>query len=729
MTNMTNVGINGMGRIGKTVFIQLLNNPRFKICAINATDLKTSCIKNYLKNDSAHKYVINGNIEIIDDDNFSIDNQIIHIFRERDPSKLDWKSYSIDYVIDATGVFLTSDSLKAHDVPYVIMTSNPKDSTPLYVYGVNQEQYKGENIVSNSSCTSNAITPVLKFLDDKYGILNGNFTTIHSTTASQYVMDISNGNSRINRSVFNNIIPYTTGASKSIFELIPPLKNKIYGTSIRVPTSDVSIIDLNVELKTPTSLDNIMNELSKHDFILVNSDNAVSSDFLTTTCPSIVDKTASMPLGENRFKLMIWYDNEWSYSAQVIKLLEVMEKHNKIKTIDNPYFIENYNFKNKKVILRVDWNVPTKDNKILDDFRITSSLSTIKRILADSPQRIVIVSHFGRPKGYDAKYSWAKYIDKLQTYFSEELYFLKDGLSWSTLDTLERTNHKLYMLENIRFHNQETNYKDYGEDNVERIIMSKLGDFYVNDAFGCSHRDHLSICGVKTPQKAFGYLINSEMEALKILVQDQDQDKDKDKDKDQIQDKDQDQTNPIKVLAIIGGAKMDDKLPLLEALSKMTDNIYIGGGNINSIIKDKMSQYIDDISKNRAKIHLMKDGFCSNNTTSPHTYCFSTDLPEDYNFYDIGMESLSDLEKLINENDIIFWNGSMGLTEHNTYKYGSIMLFNLLLSSKKKVIIAGGNTVQFVNQFTHNFYYVSTGGGSSIEYISNGSLVGLDFFK
>jgi phosphoglycerate kinase len=258
----------------------------------------------------------------------------------------------------------------------------------------------------------------------------------------------------------------------------------------------------------------------------------------------------------------------------------------------------------------------------------------------------------------------------------------------------------------------------YPEDNEARRVIQQLGNFYVNDAFGCMHRDHLSICGLHSNQRAFGYLVNNELEALKILMENK-------------EDK--------KILAICGGAKVHDKLPLLDALSKKMNHIYIAGGNINGIIKDKMDDYIDKISRNKAQIHLMQDGYgatslgyCATNVgndANGQLYYTSESLPSDTFFYDVGAVSLLDLAKLIAECDVIFWNGTLGVVEHDFYCQGSNELVKMLMDSGKQVIIGGGDTAGFVNKFPHKFQFVSTGGGACIDYISNGSLVGVDIFN
>lgn len=713
---MISVGINGFGRIGKAVFIQLLDNPAIQVTAINALDFDVKHMESYLKHDSVHKYTIQQSIKIIDADNFQVGDKVVHIFRNMNAGELDWKKYGINHVIEATGAYLTTPKCQQHKVDYVVMSAPPKDKTPMFVYNVNDDKYNGEKVISNASCTTNCITPVLRFLNDTYQIANANFTTIHATTATQTTVDAINSNNRTHRGILNNIIPHSTGASQAIYDVIPSLDGKVYGTSLRVPVSNVSIVDLNVELEIKTTLEEIMTELEKHPFIKVSALNLVSCDFLTTTYPSIVDKLASMHLGGNRFKIMIWYDNEWSYSAQVVRMLEkvidygIQEKEKFSRS--HKCFIDNFHFRDEKVILRVDWNVPTTaDFQMTDDYRVASSMPTIRKILRDGASRLVIMSHFGRPVGHTDKYSWKHYLDKIQYYFDEPVCFLEHGLTQATLDTLEQATHRVYLLENLRFHDEETNYTKYPEDNEARRVIQNLGDFYVNDAFGCMHRDHLSICGVHASQRVFGYLVNSELEALKILMENKEN---------------------KKILAICGGAKVHDKLPLLEALSKKMDYIYIAGGNINGIIKDDMEDYLTRISKNKARIHLMADGYSAtsigNDENDMHYHTIDA-LPSDEFFYDVGIHGLRDLAKLIADSDVIFWNGTLGVVENKLYCKGSVALVEMLMDSSKQIIIGGGDTAGFVNKFPHQFQFVSTGGGACIDYISNGSLVGVDFFN
>ena len=370
----------------------------------------------------------------------------------------------------------------------------PKDNTKQFVYNVNQDSYNGENIVSIASCTTNCISPVLNFLDKNYEIENANFTTIHATTASQNTIDTNRFKNRTSRSILNNIIPHSTGASKSITKLLPQLENKIKGTSLRIPVSNVSIVDLNIKLKNKVDFESLLKNINDCNYLELNDKSLVSSDFNTTQNPSIIDKNASLDLNNNEFKLMIWYDNEWSYSSQVIKLLCHMVSYNeerKNNSIIEKNFIENCEIKDKNIVLRVDWNIPfeidmfnNNNFKINDDFRITSSLETINYILKNNPNRLLILSHLGRPKDKDdKKYSWFNFIKLLQKYFSHEIKFLEKGIHQDSLDELNNNKHKLYLCENIRFHEEETKFNNNNSEILN--IFNKMGDIFINDAFGC----------------------------------------------------------------------------------------------------------------------------------------------------------------------------------------------------------------------------------------------------
>ncbi len=708
---MVHVGINGFGRIGKSIFIQILQQSQLKVVAINIPNFDINNIETYLNYDSCHQYHSISNIKVIDQEYFCIGNHKIRVFNHRDAREINWKKYNIDYVIDSTGAYLTTEKVKLHNVNYVIMCAPPKDETPQFIVNGNHDLYQGEQYISNSSCTTNSIVPVLKFLEDHYQIESANFTTIHATTASQTTIDTNHLDKRTHRSIYNNIIPHTTGASKSITKIIPSLEGKVFGTSLRVPVINVSLIDLNVKLTKKTDLQTLLKHFQESNYIQISSGkHLVSSDFNTSTCPSIIDSNACMSLPNNEFKLMIWYDNEWSYSHKVIKLVSYISKYNFEKQqCSHPMFIENLSYLNKRVVLRVDWNVPFNSNlRITDDYRIKSSLKTIQYLLSQNPKYIMIVSHLGRPKNKEPSLSWKNFMSHLQTYFESSLVFLPDLTSKDTQHLLSQPDNKLFILENIRFFQSETNYS-LDNPSTELSKYLQLGDIYVNDAFGCCHRNHMSITSFKNKPKSFGYLINQEIQHLDLITNNQ---------------------SNQKILAIIGGGKMDDKLPLLENLSKKVDSIYIAGGNINSIRTNMVYQkYLETISYNKASIYKMSDGLAALDLESTPTMMNTNTIQNLINFFDIGMNSIIELNELVSKHDIIFWNGPLGVIEHHHYNYGSKTLFEILKKSGKKIIIGGGDTAGFVNQYQHQFHYISTGGGASLDYISNGHLLGYDVFN
>lgn len=706
---MTPIGLNGFGRIGKCIFLQLIHNTDLHIKTINAPEFDIHKLEHYLKFDSVHHYDKKFDVKILDENSFSVNGRITHVIRNRDAKQLNWSSYGINHVIDATGVYLTTEKAKQHNVEYLIMSAPAKDDTPLFVYGANHKTYAGEKIVSGASCTTNCITPVLRHLEEHYGIRNANFTTIHASTASQKVVDAAHSKSRTDRSIFNNIIPHTTGASSSIYKVIPSLEGKIVGTSIRVPVNNVSLVDLNVELSKTTTLSELLDIMREDPYLQLTNTNLVSSDFISTECPSIIDSTACMHLGDNRFKLMVWYDNEWSYASQVIKLAQLMCSHAQ----KDRFYIDNHCFTGRNVVLRLDLNVPMKNGVITDDYRITSSLPTIRRILSDGPKRLVILSHMGRPTGRDPKCSTRLLISRLEMYLNMTVIFLPDGVSQSSLDILQQEEQTIYLMENMRFHEEETEYKNMDPDNEVVKLIQRFGDIYVNDAFGCAHRDHLSIKGINTPDRAYGYLIHTELQALNAITKN---------------------SSNQKILAIIGGGKMDDKLELLKNLCKKADHIFIAGGNINSLLKNDMTKYLEEIGSHKAKITLMTDGLSASNLNETPTHISTQESSPNENFFDIGIQSLNRLHQLISQHDIIFWNGTLGVVEDAKYKKGSELLVTMLMEElkshpKKKVIVGGGDTAGFVNKFEHGFTHISTGGGAAIEYITFDTLTGLELFQ
>ena len=331
------VGINGFGRIGRLVFRAACNNADIEVVGIN--DLVPVDYMAYmLKYDSVHGR-FNGTIDYnVEKGQLIVNGNVIRVTAEKDPANLKWNEVGAEYIVESTGLFLTKEKAEAHiaaGAKYVVMSAPSKDDTPMFVCGVNTDTYKGQTIVSNASCTTNCLAPIAKVLHDKFGITDGLMTTVHSTTATQKTVDgPSMKDWRGGRATSGNIIPSSTGAAKAVGKVIPELNGKLTGMSMRVPTLDVSVVDLTVNLAKPAKYDEIcaaMKEASEGELkgILGYTEEAVvSSDFLGDARTSIFDKAAGIALTDTFVKVVSWYDNEWGYSNKVLMLIEKMAAYN-----------------------------------------------------------------------------------------------------------------------------------------------------------------------------------------------------------------------------------------------------------------------------------------------------------------------------------------------------------------------------------------------------------------
>ena len=335
---MIKVGINGFGRIGRFVFRAAMNRPDIEIVGIN--DL---CPVDYLaymlKYDTMHGK-FNGTIECDMEKSLLIVNgHAVRVTACKDPAELKWDEVGAEYVVESTGLFLTKEKAQAHikaGAKYVVMSAPSKDDTPMFVVGVNEKTYvKGTQFVSNASCTTNCLAPIAKVLNDKFGILDGLMTTVHSTTATQKTVDgPSMKDWRGGRAASGNIIPSSTGAAKAVGKVIPSLNGKLTGMSMRVPTLDVSVVDLTVNLAKPAKYSEIcaaMKEASEGELkgiLGYTEDAVVSSDFLGDTRTSIFDAKAGIALTDTFVKVVSWYDNEIGYSNKVLDLITYMKSVN-----------------------------------------------------------------------------------------------------------------------------------------------------------------------------------------------------------------------------------------------------------------------------------------------------------------------------------------------------------------------------------------------------------------
>jgi glyceraldehyde 3-phosphate dehydrogenase len=328
-TSMIKVGINGFGRIGRLAFRAALNNNAVQVVAINDL-VEIDYLVYLLKHDSTHGKLFE-DVEI-QGQNLLINGNTIRISSEREPHKLDWGSLDVDFVIESTGFFLTKETAKGHleaGAKNVIISAPSKDATPMFVYGVNHTEYSSAmKIVSNASCTTNCLAPIAKVLDEHFGIESGLMTTVHAVTSTQKAIDgVSTGNWRLGRAAFDNIIPSSTGAAKAVARVIPRLEGKLTGMAFRVPVSNVSVVDLCVNLKTKTTYKEIcaaMKKASAEDLkgvLAYTEDMVVSSDFISNPHTSIFDANAGLQITDSFVKVVSWYDNEWGYSNKIIDMI------------------------------------------------------------------------------------------------------------------------------------------------------------------------------------------------------------------------------------------------------------------------------------------------------------------------------------------------------------------------------------------------------------------------
>jgi len=329
------IGINGFGRIGRMVFRAVARDfPEFEVVAINDL-LEPDYLAYMLKYDSVHGR-FNGEVAV-NGSNLVVNGRTIRLTAEKDPANLKWNEVGADIVIECTGFFLTKETCEKHiaaGAKKVVQSAPSKDDTPMFVYGVNHDTYKGENILSAASCTTNALAPVAKVLHDTFGIKRGLMTTVHAATATQKTVDgPSNKDWRGGRGILENIIPSSTGAAKAVGKVIPALNKKLTGMAFRVPTSDVSVVDLTVELNREATYDEIcaaMKAASESGplkgVLGYTTEKVVATDFRGHACPSIFDADAGIALDPTFVKVVAWYDNEYGYTCNMMRLVRHVAK-------------------------------------------------------------------------------------------------------------------------------------------------------------------------------------------------------------------------------------------------------------------------------------------------------------------------------------------------------------------------------------------------------------------
>jgi glyceraldehyde 3-phosphate dehydrogenase len=329
------IGINGFGRIGRMVFRAAVQNFADDIEIVGINDLlEPDYLAYMLKYDSVHGR-FKGEVSV-DGNTLVVNGRPIRLTAVKNPAELKWDEVGADVVIESTGLFLTKETAEAHlkaGAKKVILSAPSKDDTPMFVYGVNHETYDGQAIISNASCTTNCLAPVAKVLNDSFGIKRGLMTTVHAATATQKTVDgPSNKDWRGGRGILENIIPSSTGAAKAVGVVLPVLKGKLTGMAFRVPTSDVSVVDLTVELDKEASYADICaamkaaSEGAMKGVLGYTEDKVVATDFRGESCTSVFDAEAGIALDKTFVKVVSWYDNEWGYSNKCLEMARVIAK-------------------------------------------------------------------------------------------------------------------------------------------------------------------------------------------------------------------------------------------------------------------------------------------------------------------------------------------------------------------------------------------------------------------
>lgn len=327
------IGINGFGRIGRFVFREAFSRDNVEVVGVNDL-IDVEYMAYMLKYDSTHGR-FNGEVDVVDG-NLVVNGQTIRVTSERDPANLKWNEVDAQVVVESTGLFLTDETARKHieaGAKKVVLSAPSKDDTPMFVMGVNESTYDGQDIVSNASCTTNCLAPVAKVLNDRWGIKDGLMTTVHATTATQKTVDAPSAKDwRGGRGASQNIIPSSTGAAKAVGKVIPALNGKLTGMAFRVPTPNVSVVDLTINLSSPANYEEICQAMKEEangplkGILGYTEDAVVSNDFIGERCTSVFDATAGIALTDTFVKVVTWYDNEIGYSNKVLDLVNHITK-------------------------------------------------------------------------------------------------------------------------------------------------------------------------------------------------------------------------------------------------------------------------------------------------------------------------------------------------------------------------------------------------------------------
>ncbi len=762
---MIKVAINGFGRIGRLVVSAMhergvLGND-VNVVAVVDVSTNADYFAYQLKYDSVHGR-FKGEVRTEKSTPENKENDVIVVDgckirclpATRDLSLLPWRALEVDIVIESTGLFTDADLARGHlaaGAKKVILTAPGKGvDVKTIVMGVNDDGYdpRRHHLVSNASCTTNCLAPIVHVLmKEGIGIEAGLMTTIHSYTATQKTVDgPSKKDWRGGRAAAMNIIPSSTGAAKAVGEVIPATKGRLTGMSFRVPTPDVSVVDLTFRAMRDSSIEEIDKLLRNaagsylEGILGVTSDEVVSTDFIHDDRSSIYDARATLEnnlKGEKRFfKIVSWYDNEWGYSMRVVDLALFMAKqgvdkgdHVELKTIDDIAG----QLRGKRVFIRVDFNVPMLRGKITDDFRIISALPTIRKAM-QAGAKVILASHLGRPaeNGYEEALSLKPVAARLQELLGKPVKFVPDCIGAETEKTVAALQDgDVALLENLRF------YKGEAANDAEFAAkLARLADVYVNDAFGTSHRDAASMTGVPNLLKGgvAGYLVKREVEVIGDALK-----------------------NPARpFVAVLGGAKVSDKILMIKNLLNIVDEVLIGGAMAYTFMKAiglevggskyervvldkkgvekpvlKMAQELLDLAKAKGKtIILPIDHVVADKLDAEAQIKIVDHIEAGWIGVDIGPKTRQLYIDKLSRAKTAFWNGPMGVFEIKGFNEGTFEIaraFADITGRGTVTIVGGGDSAAAIRQMglDAKVTHVSTGGGAALEMLEGKFLPGV----